>query len=300
MMVGIAPGNLVPSLAVKLERLLAGEDFRARPARALMRRLLWRLRWAVSRRPWRVMSAAGFPLWIARTGSGALIYYRGLSEPGTTSFLMNYLREGMVVADAGAHFGEFTVLAAMRVGVCGEVHAFEPHRQMFALLARNVAALGLAQVRLNPSAVSDSDGESFFWERAEPASSSLAHGGARGGDVRCGRWVRTCTLDSYFAKAGRIPDLIKADVEGAERRVVLGARDLCSLPAHRAPVWLLEYSVHACARLGEDAAALTDQLEAFGYRCYGLAQDGTPVPWSPPGPPDFPTVNLVASRRSLA
>lgn len=299
MMVSSA-GKPVSSLAGKFERFLSREDFRAQPVRALLRRLLWRLRWTACRRPWRVATAAGYPLWIGRTGSGALIYYQGLSEPATASFLTRYLREGMVVADAGAHFGEFTVLAAMRVGRAGEVHAFEPHPEMFSLLERNVAALGLIQVRLNPCAVSDCDGEAFFWERAEPASSSLAAPRAPGADVRHTRRVRTCSLDAYFATAGRIPDLIKVDVEGAERRVVLGARRLCSLPADRAPVWLLEYSVTACARLGEDASALPLQLEAFGYRCYRLAADGALAPWSPPGPPDFPTVNLVAARRSLA
>ncbi len=228
-----------------------------------------------------------------------MIYYQGLSEPGTAKFLKNHLREAMVVADIGAHFGEFTVLAALRVGRSGAVHAFEPHEEMFRLLERNVAALGLRQVRLNCCAVSDMDGEAIFWERAEAASSSLAASDASGADVRRKRLVRTCRLDSYFEAAGGVPDLIKADVEGAERRVVLGAARLCSLPADRAPVWVLEYSETACRRLGESAAALTEQLEAFGYRCYALAEDGTLGPWSPPGPPGFPTVNLVAAKRSL-
>lgn len=246
------------------------------------------------------MSAAGFPLWIGRTGSGALIYYQGVSEPDTVSFLKKTLHEGMVMADAGAHFGEFTVLAAMCVGRSGEVHAFEPHEGLFALLERNVAALGLSQVRLNSCAVCECDGEALFWERAEPASSSLAPERPLGSDVHRARRVRTCSLDSYFAAAGRTPDLIKVDVEGAERRVVLGARELCSLPADSAPVWLLEYSVHACARLGEDAADITSLLEALGYRCYRLATGGALLPWTPPAPPDFPTVNLVAAKRSLA
>ncbi|MCS7315455.1 MAG: FkbM family methyltransferase [Bryobacterales bacterium] len=294
------PDRLVSLLAGKIARLRAREDFRAGPTRALFRRMLWRLHWVLTRRPWRVMTAAGFPLWIAKTGSGALVYYQGISEPETASFLSRYLRQGMVVADAGAHFGEFTVLAALLVGCGGEVHAFEPHEELYGLLERNVAALGLSQVRLNRCALSDADGEAVFWERAEPASSSLAWGSAGEGDVSRIRKVRTRTLDSYFAAASRLPDLIKADVEGAERRVLLGARGLCSLPAERAPVWLLEYSVTACARLGEEAPALTEQLEDFGYRCYRLDRDGSLMPWSPPGPPHFPTVNLVAAKRSLA
>ncbi|MGB9604378.1 MAG: FkbM family methyltransferase [Bryobacteraceae bacterium] len=284
----------------KLERLLEREDFRASPARAILRRLWWRLRWAVNSRPWRLETPAGFPLWIGKTGSGALIYYQGVSEPGTARFLSNFLREGMIVADAGAHFGEFTVLAARRVGPTGQVHAFEPHAEMFALLERNVADNRPGRVTLNRCAVADFDGEATFWERAEPASSSLASGGASAAtDVRRMQSVPVRRLDSYFADYGLIPDLIKADVEGAERRVVLGATGLCSLPPERAPVWLLEYSITASARAGEAAQQLPRVLEVFGYRCYLLVDDGTLGPWAPPGPPEVATVNLVASKREL-
>ena len=35
--------------------------------------------------------------------------------------------------------------------------------------------------------------------------------------------VPTCTLDSYFAQTGRVPDLLLIDVEGAELDVLKGA-----------------------------------------------------------------------------
>jgi FkbM family methyltransferase len=293
------PHSQVSSLAVKLERLLHREDFRASPARALARRLLWRLRWAMTSRPWRLATSYGFPLWIGKTGSGALIYYQGASEPQALRFLSRYLREGMIVADVGAHFGEFAVFCALAVGGHGAVHAFEPHAEMFALLERNTAELGLAQVTLNPCAVGEADGEAEFWERTEPASSSLAPQRAADREVRRVRRVPVCSLDSYFARRGAVPHLIKADVEGAERRVILGARELCSLPPGRAPLWLLEYSVSACARAGENAEAITATLQQYGYRCYGLDEEGTPRPWVSPPAPHFPTVHLIASKQEL-
>ena len=286
-------------LALRLERLARRPDFRASPARALTRRLLWRLRWALTSQPWRVRTSAGFPLLIARTGSGALIYYQGASEPQTLHFLGTHLQEGMTVADAGAHFGEFSIFAALRVGPRGAAHAFEPHAAMFALLQRNVAELGLGNVTLNCCAVGEADGRAEFWERAEPASSSLACPRPPDPGVRLARTVPVRSLDSYFLERGVVPNLIKADVEGAERRVLLGARRLCSLPHGQAPVWLLEYSVSACARAGEAAEAITATLMDFGYRCYRLFEDGSLQPWTPPEPPHFPTVTLVASKSEL-
>jgi len=290
----------VSPLALRLERLARRPDFRASPARALARRLLWRLRWALTSRPWRVQTSAGFPLLIARTGSGALIYYQGASEPHALRFLGDFLQQGMIVADAGAHFGEFAVFAALRVGSRGAVHAFEPHAAMFALLERNVASLGLGNIALNCCAVAEADGCAEFWERAEPASSSLACPRAAEPGIRRTRTVPVRSLDSYFQQHSAVPNLIKADVEGAERQVILGARRLCSLAPGQAPVWLLEYSVSACSRAGEAAEAITATLRQFGYRCYRLFEDGSLHAWTPPEPPDLPTVNLVASKLELA
>jgi FkbM family methyltransferase len=282
----------------KIERLAKRPDFRARPVRALARRLLWRLRWGLSRQPWQVRTAAGFKLWIPKSGSGALIFYQGHSEPETARFLLNSLRPGMTVFDVGAHFGEYTVLAAQSVGPAGRVHAFEPQPELFALLERNVTAAGLGNVTLNCCAVAERDGEAEFWRRREPASSSLAGSAAPDGEVEGVYRVRVCTLDAYSREHRLTPDVIKADVEGAERLVVLGARELCSLPPERAPAWLLEYSPSASARFGDRLEGLWETLEDLGYCWYELRPNGTPAPLRGPHPLDAPTQNLLASKRA--
>jgi len=258
--------------------------------------MLWRLRWMVRSQPWRVMTAAGFPLWIPKSGSGALILYQGCSEPETARFLARVLRPGMVFVDVGAHFGEYTVLAARLVGARGSVHAFEPQPDTFALLERNVAANCAGQVTLNRCAVADREGEALFWERTEPASSSLAGRGEPDPQVRRRYPVPLRTLDGYCDRLGFRPDLIKADVEGAERLVLLGARRLCSLPPERAPLWLLEYSPSACARLGEQAERIEQTLADFGYACFGLTREGALTPWRAPAASRL-TQNLVAGKR---
>src|SRR5262249_49840783 len=49
--------------------------------------------------------------------------------------------------------------------------------------------------------------------------------------------VELSTVDALIANGVPEPDFIKCDVEGAESRVIAGARDLI---ARRHPTWLLE------------------------------------------------------------
>jgi len=283
----------------RLRRLFNRPDFRARPLAALARRFSWRWRWLWNREPWPLPLATGTTILTPRSGSGALVYYQGGSEPETTAFLLRVLQPGMTFLDVGAHFGEHTLTALRCVGASGQVHAFEPEPETFALLERNVSLNSASNTTLNRCAVADRDGEMAFWQRFEPASSSLQPPGAAltAGDVRRVLNVPVCSLDRYCREHACTPDLIKVDVEGAERLVFLGARQLCSLPPEKAPVWIFEYSWSSQVRFGERPQDLFATLEAFGYRCAAIAADGSVVPLRPPIPPDAPTANLIASKR---
>jgi FkbM family methyltransferase len=283
----------------RLRRLWNRPDFRAHPLAALARRFRWRWRWLWINEPWPLPLAPGLTILTPRSGSGALVYYQGGSEPETTAFLQQFLQPGMTFLDVGAHFGEHTLVASRCVGDSGQIHAFEPEPEMFALLERNVYLNPASNTTLNRCAVGDRDGEMAFWQRFEPASSSLQPPSAAltTGDVRRVLNVPVCSLDRYCREHACAPDLIKVDVEGAERLVFLGARGLCSLPPEEAPVWVFEYSSSSQVRFGERPEDLFATLEAFGYHCAAIAPDGSATPVRRPIPPDAPTANLIASKR---
>lgn len=117
-----------------------------------------------------------------------------------------------VVFDCGAHIGASTVFFALTYPRA-EVHAFEPHPESFRLLCEN--ARGLRNVTLHPVAVSDEDGEAELVLADEPWASSLDRSGPK--RVR----VPVARLDTLQRELGvfRI-DVLKLDVEGAERRVM--------------------------------------------------------------------------------
>lgn len=251
--------TVIPRNLPALETLLARSDFRRSPFRAIGKRMWWRLRWGFSQKPWTLRMDDGSAIVTNKSGSGALIFYQGASEPEVSAFLSRFLHPGMVFVDAGAHIGEYTVRAARLVGEKGEVHAFEPAPMVYSVLEQSVALNGLRNVRLNPSALFDRDGTVEFQIDSQPTLSAIRGAGRATGAVIPVRAVR---LDSYWKQQTRPINLIKVDVEGVELDVLRGASGLTSQP-----VWIFEYSSSNYATQGHTADAV---LTAFREQNYSL------------------------------
>ncbi|CAJ1354788.1 unnamed protein product [Effrenium voratum] len=77
---------------------------------------------------------------------GSAVRQLGTFDLGQSYALQTLCRQGDLVVDVGANLGGFTVPLAQRVGVEGQVHAFEPFRKVFQHLNANVALNGLSNV----------------------------------------------------------------------------------------------------------------------------------------------------------
>ncbi|MEQ8178413.1 MAG: FkbM family methyltransferase [Amphiplicatus sp.] len=89
---------------------------------------------------------------------GQLFMHRNF-DPNEFALLDNILREGMTFLDIGANAGFYTVFAAKKVGLSGEVIAFEPSRRESSTLQRNIAVNKLANVAAFQLAVGETDGK---------------------------------------------------------------------------------------------------------------------------------------------
>ncbi len=133
--------------------------------------------------------------------------------------MKQHLHSGSVCFDIGAQAGYHTLYAATMVGPSGPVFAFEPVPKNIANIKEHIAMNRLANVSVVEAAVSDFDGISHF----DCASSAVAgHLSAQGSLA-----VRTISLD-HEIDSGALPepDYIKIDAEGAELRILEGARNL--------------------------------------------------------------------------
>lgn len=204
-------------------------------ARLLLRRIrrrlntyLWRLACMMSgtaERQFRMPDGAviNYPL---RSAIGSALYCNAF-EVGQLKFVRQYLRPGDTFVDVGANAGVYTITAGLRLGNEGRVVAIEPGFDELRLLRKNIQQNMLANVTVVERAASDSCGRSRFAVARDGAMSSLRVTAHPMQVIGQWREVETITLDALFEELGiqRI-DLMKIDVEGAERQVLAGARGL--------------------------------------------------------------------------
>jgi FkbM family methyltransferase len=200
----------------------------------------------------------------------------------------------MVLVDVGAHIGEFTLLAAQAVGVTGQVHAFEPQPNLFPVLSENVQMNGLSNVILNCSAVSDHVGDIEFEICDEPTLSSIRKHTTSALDSKLVR-VACTSLDTYWTQEHPKIDLIKVDVEGAEKFVFEGAKRLLSLPATEAPTWLFEYVPANYACFDYQPSELLELLKHYGYEVWLYCGAGQIGDFDPDSHPSA-MFNLIAAK----
>lgn len=196
------------------------------------------------------------------------IIRKGMFEPETVRAFAALLAPGMTVMDVGANVGQFTLVAARRVGPSGRVHAYEPTPELAAHILRNLELNGLGNVAVNAVAVSDMAGRAslHFVELDDPGENSIVNPSPGTRTLE----VPTVTLDGYLAEhAVGTVSVIKMDIEGAEMPALLGARNLLS--GDDSPVLVLELNPKTLAYSGHGPGDFLALLASFGYDFYPIA-----------------------------
>ncbi len=194
----------------------------------------------------------------------------GCFEPNEFSFMHSRLQPGMVMVDVGANDGFFAVVAARRVGASGKVYAFEPSEREFARLEANAALNRLDNLRPVKRAVADTAGKAVlriceYGHEGQNTLGDFVHQVSGAGTQA----VELCSLDCYFASENlsRL-DFIKIDAEGAEEKVLRGARGLIE---KFQPVILLELLDAALRKQGSSAETVLKLLAELGYRIFDFS-----------------------------
>ena len=196
--------------------------------------------------------------------------------------LAQLIRPDSVIMDVGAHAGQFAKLFA-GLAPDGHVYAFEPGSYARSILrpalminrARNITVvpcgLGDAQAEINLSIPIKSSGSVGFGlshvgdNEAEEAQGS-------GDDAKYYReTVNILTLDEVVAthRIDRV-DFIKADIEGWELRMLVGAQ---STLVRDRPSLMIEVDDSHLVRAGDTTREVFEHLFGLGYRGYKLSAD---------------------------
>jgi FkbM family methyltransferase len=192
------------------------------------------------------------------------------SEIRLARYLIHHLQEESIFIDVGAHFGYFTLLAADLVGQEGQVISFEAAPSTFKTLTQNTAHL--AQVRREHKAVSDANELVTFHEFPTYYSEYNSLDTTAFDETD---WhqeaqqveVEAVALSNYLAEYQLYPNLIKIDVEGAERKVIQG---LTSFLSKTASVLIVEVTqLHLAVHV-----AMEQDLAKLAYFPYQIISSG--------------------------
>lgn len=123
---------------------------------------------------------------------------------------------GDIVMDVGAGIGEDAVVLSHLVGPSGRVHAIEAHPGTYACLDSTVQLSKLANVETHKLAITQANGTVSISDDAHHLANTIVGGGG-------GLEVEAQSLD-HFIEQSRHPaiDLLKMNIEGAERGAMLG------------------------------------------------------------------------------
>ncbi len=211
----------------------------------------------------------GHKMWFSPGSECYLDMVRGTWEPGVTRLFGELLEEGMVVIDAGAHVGYFTLLAARSVGPVGRVYAFEPVPTNYDLLVRNIELNGYRNIVPVQKAISSTVGSERFFIHPSTVGHSLFPETSKSQRIIN---VEVTTLDRFLEGEGwPSVHLVKMDIEGAEPAALEGMTGL--LMRNRALRLVLEYVPHILERAGEDPTRFLDRLRGLGFTIRAIGRD---------------------------
>lgn len=208
----------------------------------------------------------------------------GWFDRNLTNLIGSLLAPGMTFIDIGANCGTYTLFGAGRVGPEGRVIAIEASPRIAALLFESVAMNGFGRhCEVLRCAAGAEPGRVVLHQFANrQGGNTLLPHIAEVAREKVGEQVLTCeiecrTLDAIIAERSlaRI-DLVKIDVEGFEREVLLGGRETI---ARFRPKLIVEWHNAFFHGRPEAARALYDLLtETLGYRLRRIEPGATTRP----------------------
>ncbi|MEK7168395.1 MAG: FkbM family methyltransferase [Patescibacteria group bacterium] len=174
--------------------------------------------------------------------------------------VLKCLRDGDVFIDIGSSSGTYALPAAIKCGESGSVIAVDPDCETVEALEYNVKLNKLINVIVLKVAMSDKDGtlmlKGYGLRGGAPRIASDITRAFEGREVE----VETRSIESLVKNAEvRVPDVVKIDVEGHGKKVILGLGNV--RPKH------IFMEIHPT--LGEDEIEITKLLNGMGYKLVG-------------------------------
>lgn len=191
--------------------------------------------------------------------------YLKIFETRETALVRRHLKPGMIVVDAGANVGYYTLLSASLVGAAGRVFSFEPSPYAFGRLSAAIKANAIGQVTAVNAAVGDTQGSITLYVPNKPDfHSPTLFPNPDSTPVTVPMLRLADFLDG--AGVGEI-DLLKLDVEGYEPNALAGLGP--RLSDGRVRSILIEFNRVLLQKNNHDSRPLFNALLGHGFIPHG-------------------------------
>jgi FkbM family methyltransferase len=193
---------------------------------------------------------------------------RGGHEPHLVELCARLMHGREVFFDVGANVGTFS-LSIGRRNSDARIVAFEPQRSLALSTARSARLNGLDNILVVATLVGSSDGDASLYVPPHPMHASTQPRGPHVTRVESPiRRLDTLVGEGVLPK----PDVIKIDVEGGERDVLVGAE--ATIRAHR-PALVYEAVDVLTLRFGYRPGDLVALISSYGdYEFFGIRDSG--------------------------
>jgi FkbM family methyltransferase len=185
----------------------------------------------------------------------------GIFEAAVIEYVIENLTDVEQFVDIGANVGFYSILFAMHSDDESEVHAFEPLSRNLLRFEQNISENNVTSVNIHEVALSDRHGTvELQVSDKHPGESSLSANPVSSTRSRTVE-VETKPFDDVTNR-GIHPEVMKIDVEGAEYKVLDGARGYLS---SHSPDLLLELHPERLRQFGDDVSDIQNLLSDVGY-----------------------------------
>lgn len=195
-------------------------------------------------------------------------------EEAVLERVLRAIEPGDVFFDIGANTGIYSIFAGLREPE-SEVCAFEPHQSSLNVLRKNLQHNGLNNVETYCLPLSDTDGLVQF---ELPKSSTPSHGtGAIETDSSQGGVALPTKPGDELIRSGALPapNIVKIDVEGAEKLVIEGLSETLADEQCRVVYCEVhepsEVSRPSVDDFGSSVSDIESRLHSFGFKTERLA-----------------------------
>tara|TARA_A100001035_G_C27723262_1_gene473075 strand:- start:247 stop:1122 length:876 start_codon:yes stop_codon:yes gene_type:complete len=164
----------------------------------------------------------GFLMLTPAGHKGSRSYKNGTYEDALFNFVQKHTHKEEIIIDIGAALGYYTLMFSKAVGKSGKVYSFEPEKNAYSYLKKNISINNIQNVETFNLAVDDKDGEASFLKTSNFQNNKSNWGGSIS-RIESDLKVKTCSIDNLNLQN---VDWIKLDVDGNEFRILKGMNQL--------------------------------------------------------------------------